>query len=259
MIQKRLVEHLKQQHWTAAVIELFIVVLGVFIGLQVDNWKDAREVRQKSIIFTRRLEHDMSLEAWGVQFLAAYNTEVLRNADRALRDLSGEAPMTDEQFVISAYRATQFVFQNRYRATYDELVSTGNLGLVLDQELRQTATLVYTTPIFARMADAGRDSEYRRVFRMTVAHDVQDDLLERCGDGVIEDLEPDLVGLIDYPCTLGVSGEKIRAAAKMLRDDKGVAATLRLRSSDIQTSLRDLLSNNPQISRGLMKFSPKNP
>ena len=35
MILRRLVENLKQQHWTAVAIELVIVVLGVFIGLQV--------------------------------------------------------------------------------------------------------------------------------------------------------------------------------------------------------------------------------
>ena len=40
MILKRVVEHMKQQQWSAVVIELTIVVLGVFIGLQVNNWND---------------------------------------------------------------------------------------------------------------------------------------------------------------------------------------------------------------------------
>ena len=42
MILRRLTEHLKQQHWTAIAIELVIVVLGVFIGIQVANWNEAR-------------------------------------------------------------------------------------------------------------------------------------------------------------------------------------------------------------------------
>ena len=42
MILRRIVEHLRQQHWTAIGIELVIVVLGVFIGTQVSNWNDDR-------------------------------------------------------------------------------------------------------------------------------------------------------------------------------------------------------------------------
>ena len=45
MILRRIAEHLRQQHWTAALIELAIVVLGVFIGLQADAWNDARKER----------------------------------------------------------------------------------------------------------------------------------------------------------------------------------------------------------------------
>jgi len=42
MILRRIAQHMKQQHWTGVFIELVIVVLGVFIGLQVDNWNQAR-------------------------------------------------------------------------------------------------------------------------------------------------------------------------------------------------------------------------
>jgi hypothetical protein len=42
MILARAIEHMRQQHWTGVFIELVIVVLGVFIGLQVNNWNEAR-------------------------------------------------------------------------------------------------------------------------------------------------------------------------------------------------------------------------
>lgn len=48
MILRRLTEHLKQQHWTAIGIELVIVVLGVFLGLQVSNWNETRIERERT-------------------------------------------------------------------------------------------------------------------------------------------------------------------------------------------------------------------
>lgn len=259
MILRRVVESLRQQHWTAVFIELVIVVLGVFIGMQVSNWNAEREDNRKSAIFTSRLEQDLRAEAWGVQFLTEYNKEVLRNADEALKELSGEASMTDGQFLIHAYRATQFVFNTRYRTTYDELVSTGDMGLITDSELRQTAIDVFTTPIFGQIADDGRKSEYRRIFRRTVAHDVQNDLLKRCGDRSIKVFEQPLVGLLDYPCALGVSAVKTSAAVKALREDKDFVPALRLRFADVQTNLADLELNDPAIFKDLMKYSQGQP
>src|SRR4051812_39978670 len=55
MILRRITEHLKQQHWTAIAIDLGIVVLGVFIGLQVNNWNEARNDRARERIYLERL------------------------------------------------------------------------------------------------------------------------------------------------------------------------------------------------------------
>ncbi|TJY65038.1 hypothetical protein E4T66_02110 [Sinimarinibacterium sp. CAU 1509] len=47
MILRRIVEHVKNQHWTAIVIDFVIVVVGVFIGLQAQDWAVERG-RQKN-------------------------------------------------------------------------------------------------------------------------------------------------------------------------------------------------------------------
>jgi hypothetical protein len=45
MILTRAIEHMKKQHWTGVLIELVIVVVGVFLGMQVSNWNEARADR----------------------------------------------------------------------------------------------------------------------------------------------------------------------------------------------------------------------
>jgi len=42
MILRRVIDHVKTQNWTAVGIDFVIVVVGVFIGIQVSNWNDAR-------------------------------------------------------------------------------------------------------------------------------------------------------------------------------------------------------------------------
>ncbi len=64
MITRRILSHLRQQHWTGVFIELVIVILGVFIGLQVQDWNSARiartELNQQLISLREQLEDNQA-------------------------------------------------------------------------------------------------------------------------------------------------------------------------------------------------------
>jgi hypothetical protein len=47
MILQRISKALRQQDWFTVVIETLIVVFGVFIGLQVNNWNESRQDQQR--------------------------------------------------------------------------------------------------------------------------------------------------------------------------------------------------------------------
>jgi hypothetical protein len=93
MIFRRVMEHLRRQHWAGVFIELAIVVLGVFLGLQVNNWNTERGEK-----------------AAEVQYLASLNEDVVYSIgklERSLRNL-------DEQ---QASRKKLFDFATQPEAT----------------------------------------------------------------------------------------------------------------------------------------------
>jgi hypothetical protein len=48
MLLRRITQHFKEQNWFAIGIDFFIVVIGVFIGLQVSNWNaNLREIAEE--------------------------------------------------------------------------------------------------------------------------------------------------------------------------------------------------------------------
>ena len=51
--------HVNNQNLTAIVIELLVVVLGVFIGLQVDNWNQSRIEQNTVKSYYDRLIEDL--------------------------------------------------------------------------------------------------------------------------------------------------------------------------------------------------------
>ena len=248
MILRRVIEHMKHQHWTAIWIDLVIVILGVFIGTQVSNWNTERETRQKSALFTARLNADLKVEAWGYEYLVEYNKDVLANARRALDGFSGEHPLTEQQLLISAYRATQYESQDRRRATFDELVSTGTMGLIIDEKLRRTAIGIYSTTLIDQIMNESKQSEYRLTFRRVLPAEVQQELLEKCGDRIVEPLDyAGIVHSLDYPCALDLSVDKVHAAVQALRAQEALVPSLQLRYADTGTALANLENYNAAL------------
>lgn len=65
MLLRRITQHVKEQNWFAVFVDFFIVVVGVFIGIQVANWNEDR-ARYKAetlalIELKKEIEHVITL------------------------------------------------------------------------------------------------------------------------------------------------------------------------------------------------------
>ena len=260
MILRRVIQHVRKQEWTAIWIDLVIVVVGVFIGIQVSNWNEDRATTRRAEIFTERLRSDLREEAWGYEMQVGYYGDVAANGRRALDALAGRRSMSDDGLLVAAYRATQYNGNIRRRATYDELTSRGEIGLVADTALRDLAQRVYSAPLFDYIVEEGRTSQYRQWFRLNMPHDVQQALAGACGDRNVA--VGDYAGIdssIDYPCSKGLPVETIAAAAARLRADPEAIRLLRLRVADVDTGLSNLRIYNVDMRDGLRAVAGRSP
>ena len=73
MILRSLATALRKQDWFTVVIETLIVVFGVFLGIQLGNWNEARETQERAKDFSERLIADLDPEA--ERILLAHGTE----------------------------------------------------------------------------------------------------------------------------------------------------------------------------------------
>ena len=235
---RHVISHLRRQDWSAVIIELVVVVLGVFIGLQASNWNENRQTASRSADFTQRLRADLREEAWGYEMNIGYADQVQTSARRAAGALTGRIPLSNEALLIAAYRATQFNGNTRRRATYDELISTGEIDLIHDAALRDLAMRLYTDPVIDQITQDAQRSEYRKEFRMAIPYDVQLALADKCGDRVVPVGNYEgIARVLDYPCATGLSPAAIEAADAILKKDPRIVPLLQLRIADIGTDL----------------------
>jgi len=135
---RRLSEAARKQDWFTALIQLLVVVVGVVLALQLDQWRQEHELRQREQVVLARIGEEldaMVAHAEGVVAIAEHRVELATLVLNTLR----ERQLHDrdrETFADGLGVLDVIVPMGWQLATVDELVSTGELGLVRDAELR---------------------------------------------------------------------------------------------------------------------------
>ena len=145
MILRRVIAHFRKQEWTAIAIDFVIVVVGVFVGIQVSNWNEARVDALRADDYLSRLHDDLltdvgELEARSIYWrdVAAYGEAAVAYAEQGVL-VSGSKWKT----VLAFYQASQLWRFAVTDVTFLELTGAGEVGLIRDERLRAALAKYY--------------------------------------------------------------------------------------------------------------------
>ena len=60
MVIRRIRDHVASHNWFAVSVDVAIVVVGVFLGTQANNWNDARLAANEAHTYRERLIEDVT-------------------------------------------------------------------------------------------------------------------------------------------------------------------------------------------------------
>lgn len=247
MILSRIAEHLRQQNWTAVALEFLIVVVGVFVGLQVSNWNADRADQRLGRAYTARLTVDLQKDLAAQRDMIAYYTAVLESVERANALLAD--PRSDaRELVIQAYRATEMTNAPQARATWDEIVSSGDTGLLPRGALESGIADYYAARRARDAYEVLLASPYRKRVRSTLPLEVQKAIRAGCSD-----VAPNSYQIFAFvpDCAVAVGERLLATSAAALRADPQLAADLRFQFS-ILFSSRGNFRSNVQLLEGAL-------
>ena len=129
--------------WAQVVLELALLVLGILIALAVDGWMDDRRDARLERQYLERLARDLDQNVGILREFAEFEEKQIADGVLAYRALRGVEPGEREAVSraidhVATRRTVRFV-----RATYEDLLSTGNLGLIRDPALRDAVVNLY--------------------------------------------------------------------------------------------------------------------
>ena len=137
MILRRLSQSLKDQNWTAIVIEFVLLVVGVFLGIQVANWNAARVDRMEYKAALGRLGSEIDTNLASIEAFDSDMALSLNTGGRALTVLQSCVESDENRQIVQAglnvIRGTDGLRPRR--KALDEI--TSNPRLLLQQTTRE--------------------------------------------------------------------------------------------------------------------------
>lgn len=137
MLLRKVTMHLRKQNWTAVLIDFVIVVVGVFVGLQVQDWNEYRKERsEEQRLLVRLLEETELLLDAQEQSLARFRSraEVLMSVNPVLFSEVPTRELTDSECLQVTFSHVQRREADEL-PVLDELLETGRFGLLSDPRI----------------------------------------------------------------------------------------------------------------------------
>ena len=142
MLFRRIKTHVEKENWFAVFVDFLIVVVGVFIGIQVANWNDARGDKVAFNLAMKRLEAELSITS---NVLQNYNDSYgarMKRVQAALVDIRN-CTATDEaieRINMALNLTSSFSYQDFPRDALTQLVTQDRFRDLQAPKLRDDLT-----------------------------------------------------------------------------------------------------------------------
>ena len=157
MILRRFAESLQQQNWAAIAIEFVLLVLGVFLGIQVANWNEARADRAAYEAAIGRLSAEIDTNLASLDTFDVDIQNSLATGSRALTVLQSCVDSEENRRIVDAgldtIRGTAGLHPRR--TALDEIASNPRLlAQQTTRERQRFSEILYYFDVLQQTADS---------------------------------------------------------------------------------------------------------
>lgn len=215
MVVRRIREHVATHNWFAVGIDLAIVVVGVFLGIQAANWNQARIEHDEAADYRQQLIANLRANEADVAARKAYYLQVRAHAVAALSALQQKDRGLGERFLVDAYQASQGWFRPLQRTAYDEPVESSVKRKIGVAETRSQLSAYYQ---LASGFDALALSVtvYRERLRRAMDLHVQLAMRRHCNDRMLDLPGGGQAPALPDVCRLDLDHRELERAARQL-------------------------------------------
>lgn len=229
-------------HLQKMAAELVIVVAGVVLGMAVTNWNEDRREHRDVERLLEQLQPELAFAIRVDRVSADYYAITRHYTDVALAGWANDPKVSDRDFVIAAYQASQVVGNTRNDGSWATMFGGPELRQIDDLKVRQALARVLAqdteTLSWKQLA-----TPYRTNVRRLIPLVIQDAIRAQCGDRSIAGRP---AFMLSASCDLKLSAD-FAATAAALRAQPSLIEDLRWHLAEVATYLVNLDLHRRQL------------
>jgi Family of unknown function (DUF6090) len=117
--------------------EFLVIVVGVFVAFQVEDWTDARENARRETVLLEALLADFDATQENFEATVLLEQVVIDRARELLGIMDRKDSPAADSIVFLASQAFSWYAVEPVTGAYDAMISSGELGLIRDPNLRR--------------------------------------------------------------------------------------------------------------------------
>lgn len=237
-----------------AIGEILLIMLGILLALQVENWNQNRTNKNLENQYYHRLLEDLKEEKEIVQSALNYSTQVISHAKRAIVVFENAADNIDNPVdnLIDMYQASQIKDPNSASTTYEELISSGHINLIRNDSLK-TALIRYYEILWTETAMYQISNTYRDNLRSKMPDFIQTEIRSKCGDTYIK-LRSAYDVALPKSCVINIDFGIAQNVVRNLRKDQSLKMDLRVLIGNENSKLEVIRSVKRQLEDLINQF-----
>ncbi|MDY2587948.1 DUF6090 family protein [Winogradskyella aquimaris] len=246
--QRLLSEGKTGKYFKYAIGEIILVVIGILIALQINNWNQNRLNENLESLYYKRLLDDAREEKQILEATINYSKKVYYHAKKAIAvfENSIDAEINPVENLIDMYQASQLSDAYSASSTFQELIASGQINLIQNESLKNTLISYYG----ADWSQSGvfiLKNKYRENLRGKMPDQIQTQIRLNCGDIYIKKGNSYLLSLPNE-CDIQLNFELAKSVVEELRMDESLKKDLRYLIGNEMGKVNDLKPVQKQLN-----------
>jgi hypothetical protein len=132
-----------------AIGEIVLVVIGILIALQINNWNETRKERIEEREILADLQSDIRADIENVSYQFGFKTKMVKNYKNCLNILTDKKDADKTEFMESYKSILQVGYVSLNTTTFTNLQTTGDIRLIKSKALADSIVNYYNTDLGA--------------------------------------------------------------------------------------------------------------
>lgn len=129
-----------------AIGEILLVVIGILLALQINNWNENRKERKIERSYIKLLTNDLRSDSTRLEELILFSDKSVVSKNIILDYLNGDTPKPDSlggHFLQASFSGIQSFVPNK--SAFEEVRNAGGLSLIKDENVRNLVLTLYNS------------------------------------------------------------------------------------------------------------------